>query len=54
MIKTFKEFARDYKKYYQISYVSIYDEDEMKEDLLCIYGTQNFEIDYENRIIELF
>lgn len=54
MIKTFKEFINDFKEYYPNSPVRITDELDMMETCYEMYGTDNFEIDYENKTLELF
>lgn len=54
MIKTFKEFIGDYYKYYNEKNVVIYDECEMQEVCFNLYNTDIFEIDYENKTLELF
>jgi hypothetical protein len=56
-IVNFKDFNKDYGKYYGLKngeYFNIKDESEMQEILYEIYDTENFEIDYYRKIIELY
>lgn len=52
--KTFKEFIKDYRNYYNEKVVRVVDESEMQEVCYDLYNTENFEIDYEAKTIELF
>jgi|GEM_PF-4920881 len=56
MIITFKEFDNHFRKHYQLKKESytIESEYDMQEILYELYNIENFEIDYNNRIIELF
>ena len=55
MIKTFAEFMDDYNEYYHTNFkaVRIY-----SQELPCVmydlYDTDDFEIDYDKKIIELY
>lgn len=53
MIITFKQFAADYKKYYDINYVEIKTELDAEEIIFDLYNTDKFEFDYENKTIEI-
>lgn len=53
MIITFKQFAADYKKYYDIDYVEIKTELDAEEIIFDLYNTDKFEFDYENKTIEI-
>lgn len=55
MRKTFKEFDKDFRNQYNISgnYV-IQTNSDMEEALYELYGAERYDIDYENRVIELF
>jgi hypothetical protein len=55
-IVKFKYFKKDYRKYYNedSNCISIRTEDKMQETLFDIYDTDDFEIDYEKEIIELY
>lgn len=50
---TFKEFIKDYREYYEVDEVR-FSYSDMEEILFCIYDTDNYEIDYDNKVIELF
>lgn len=54
MIKSFKEFAKDCQGRYKVKFIRIANEDEMGEVLYDLYDAENFEMDYENKIIELY
>jgi hypothetical protein len=53
---SFNDFIKDYREYYdeRSKHISIRTEDDMQEVLFDIYDVENFEIDYENEIIELY
>ena len=52
----FKEFKKDYREYYEDDgkYLMISTYSEMQEIINDLYSTDNFEMDYENEIIELY
>lgn len=54
MIITFKEFIKDYYKYYNEKEVIIRNNSEMQDVLYELYDTDEFEINYDERTIELF
>lgn len=54
MVKTFEDFIQDFKVYYPNSPIRIIDELDMTETCCDMYGANAFEIDYENKTIELF
>jgi hypothetical protein len=51
---TFKQFISDYEEYYQEKLTTIRTESDMQEILYNIYDTDSFEMDYENKLIELY
>ncbi|WP_297993877.1 hypothetical protein [uncultured Clostridium sp.] len=55
MIKTFKEFVDDYNDYYQTNFnVVRVNSLELPEVMYYLYDTEDFEIDYDKKIIELY
>ena len=49
---TFKKFDRDFRDYYGIKgYYTIRTEEDMQEVIDELYDSDNFEVDYENKII---
>lgn len=54
MIIKFKEFISNFQDYYQTKEVVVFSESDMQEICYDLYDTDNFEIDYENKTIELF
>lgn len=54
MIKTFKDFCKDYKLYYKDIYIRITNENAMCEVCCDLYNLDKFEIDYENEVIEIY
>lgn len=54
MIKTFKEFIKDYQEYYQCKDFRIKTEEDMEDVVYNIYGLLKVDIDYENKIIEIW
>ena len=53
MTITFKEFIKDYCKYYNEKEVIVRDNSEMQEVLYELYDNDVFEINYDEKIIEL-
>lgn len=55
MIKTFKEFVHDYNNFYQtnLNVVKI-NPNEMDEVMYDLYDTDDFEVNYDEKIIELY
>lgn len=54
-IISFKDFINDYREYYNVhDFIKIGTESDMQEVLYDIYNTDQFEIDYENKLIELY
>jgi len=52
---SFKDFKKDYKEYYNDGkYLMISTYSEMEEILFDLYSVNNFEMDYENEVIELY
>lgn len=53
---SFKEFINDYREYYNDhnKCFSIKTEEDMEEVIYDIYSTDNFDVDYEHGIIELY
>lgn len=51
---TFREFCKDYSEYYQTKEVYIATESDMQEVIWELYDTENFEINYDNKIIEIY
>lgn len=54
MIKSFKEFAKDYYKFYNTKNVVIRTESDFEIVIEELYDKERFDIDYENEIIEIF
>ena len=57
MEKTFKEFSKDYGRYYGLKtgeYFRIETEDDMQEVIYDLYDTEDFEVDYENKVIFIY
>jgi hypothetical protein len=52
----FKDFIKDYKEYYSDNseIFTIRTRDDMQEILYEIYNTEDFEIDYDRKLIELY
>ena len=53
MTITFKEFIKDYCKYYNEKEVIVRDNSEMQEVLYELYDNDVFEVNYDEKIIEL-
>jgi hypothetical protein len=55
-IVSFKEFIKDYMGYYNAknNNFSIRTNEEMQEIMYDIYDTDNFEINYDNKTIEMY
>jgi len=51
---TFKQFVKDFKDYYECKEVFIKTESEAEEVIYDLYETDNFEFDYENKVVELW
>lgn len=51
---TFKEFGKDYRGFYKCKEVFIKTESEAEEVIYDLYETDNFEFDYENKVVELW
>lgn len=51
---SFKQFCIDFKKYYNIDSVEIRTQSDMDEDVYEIYDSEDYEVDYENKIINLY
>lgn len=51
---TFKQFTIDYKEFYKEKLTTIRTELDMQEILYDIYDSDSFEVDYENKLIELY
>lgn len=54
MTITFKEFIKDYCKHYNEKEVIVRDNSEMQEVLYELYDNDDFEINYDEKTIELF
>lgn len=55
MEKTFKDFCKDYREYYQVKgrfYIPT--EDDMQEVIYDLYDTEDFEVDYENEVVFIY
>lgn len=51
---TFKQFAKDFRKYYKCEDVNIKDESEAEIIFYDLYDCDLFEFDYDNKLIELY
>lgn len=54
MIKTFREFIKDYQDYYKVIHFRISTQDDMEYVVEDMYGLYNVDIDYEHKIIEIW
>ena len=54
MIKTFKEFSKDYYEFYNEKDIIIRTEKDFEMVVEELYSREGFDIDYENKIIEIF
>lgn len=52
---TFRKFDRDFREYYGIKgNYSIRTEKDMQEVMYDLYGSDDFEVDYENKVIFVY
>lgn len=51
---TFKEFCSDFKKYYNCKEVIVRNEDEAEVVFWDLYECENFDFNYEDKLIELY
>lgn len=54
MIVNFKDFVRDFKSYYGKGAIRVGNQVDMQEVMYDLYDSDDFEIDYDNEIIEIF
>ena len=53
-IITFKQFKSDFEEYYKENLTVIRNEDEMEITMSDLYDSENYEFDWDKRIIELY
>ena len=55
-IVTFKRFVKDYREYYSETNkrFNIRTEEDMEEVIYDLYSVESYEVDYENKVIELY
>lgn len=55
MIKKFHEFVKDFNEYYQVNYKVInVNTNDIYEVMFDLYDSDDFEIDYDLELIEIF
>lgn len=54
IIKSFKEFIKDYQEYYNAKDFIIKTESDFEDVIYELYDKEGFDIDYEHKIIEIF
>lgn len=54
MIKTLKEFGKDYKEYYQCEKCYIRTQGDLEDVVYDLYDLQHADINYDERIIDIW